>query len=79
MNHVTGWTQDGKPALLISQPHATDFAELAKAGKRTGLEIKINEDGWSGHGTVVIEMRRPKVVRLKQSRGCRKKLLNEVM
>jgi hypothetical protein len=59
VNHVTGWTRDGKPALLISQPHATDFAELAKAGKRHGLEIKINENGWSGRGTVVIEIWAP--------------------
>jgi len=59
VNHVTGWTRDGKPALLISQPHATDFAELAKAGKRHGLEIKINENGLSGHGMVIIEIWAP--------------------
>ena len=59
VNDVTGWTRDGKPALLINQPHATDFAELAEAGKRHGLEIKINENGWSGHGTVIIEIWAP--------------------
>ena len=61
MNHVTGWTRNGKPALLISQPRATNFAELAEAGKRHGLKIKISENEWYGHGTVVVEIwaRRP--------------------
>lgn len=55
-DHVTGWTRDGQPAVLVAQPYGisgdslTDLAEL----DRSGLDVRINGTGWYGHGTTFI-------------------------
>ena len=55
MDHVTGWTQDGK-RVLLSQPYGiTEFSSLAKACKELGLKAFLHGRGWYGHGSVCIE------------------------
>jgi hypothetical protein len=58
MDHLTGWTRDGKPAILVSQPYvqsAESIAALGAAAAEMGLETRIDGSGWYGHGTICIE------------------------
>lgn len=57
MDHLTGWTRTGKPALLIAQPYslsADDLADLAKVERDWNVSVYIDGRGWYGHGTVTI-------------------------
>ncbi len=59
MDHTTGWTRDGKPAVFICQPYylsASDRAELNALSVIHGLDIRVGGTGWYGHGTVFVEL-----------------------
>jgi hypothetical protein len=59
MDHVSGWTRDGKPAVLLCQPYnlyAADLADLVRVYEQFGLDVRIHGGGWYGHGTVCIEL-----------------------
>jgi hypothetical protein len=59
MDHVTGWTKNGKPALLLCQPHHLHqwmLRDIADAAERFGLKVAIHGDGWYGYGTIAIEL-----------------------
>ena len=57
MDHVTGWTRNGQPAVLLCQPyHVEDIVDLAHTTNKWGLEIRIHGAGWYGHDSVCIEI-----------------------
>jgi hypothetical protein len=61
MDHVTGWTKDGKAALLLCQPYALrtdDIRDLMATAARFELDVTVHGDGWYGNGTVAIELTR---------------------
>ncbi len=61
MDHVTGWTRNGKPAILLCQPYALSELELesvAEVADAWNLSVKLDGCGWYGHGTVAIELSR---------------------
>lgn len=62
MDHVSGWTKDGKPALLLAQPYSLfNIESLLKATSEFNLDVSVNGDGWYGHGTIAIELRRAQI------------------
>lgn len=64
MDHVTGWTRDGKPAVLICQPyglHVDDIRQLADLHQEHGLKIRIDGTGWYGHGSTFLQLWRREV------------------
>jgi hypothetical protein len=61
MDHISGWTRDGKPAVLLCQPYnlsADDLADLVRVHEQFGFDVRIHGGGWYGHGTVCIELRK---------------------
>jgi hypothetical protein len=58
LDHVTCWTHDGDPAVLVSQPYRlheearANFEALAS----DGLTVRIHDHGWYGNGTVCVEV-----------------------
>lgn len=61
MDHLTGWTRNGKPAMLVSQPYGLTrdcLAELADLD-RSDLPVSIDGTGWYGHGTLFITVTAP--------------------
>jgi hypothetical protein len=61
MDHATGWTKDGKPALLLCQPYQLgeeDFRDLLLVAERFNLKFSVHGCGWYGFGTVAVELTR---------------------
>lgn len=57
MDHVTGWTRAGRPAVLVAQPYAITGASidaLAEIDRTDGLDVVISGTGWYGHGTTFV-------------------------
>lgn len=60
MDHVTGWTRDGKPAVLVAQPYhvsATERMELTRIGVEWNLDVRVATTGWYGFDTRFVELR----------------------
>lgn len=60
-DHVTAWTRDKKPAVLISQPYGCPpgvLDGLVRDGAAVGLRVLITP-GWYGHGATGIEVWHP--------------------
>jgi hypothetical protein len=59
LDHITAWTRNGKPALLLSQPYGPlnngHLQEILARAAEFGLAVKIHGDGWYGCGTTAIE------------------------
>lgn len=56
MDHISGWTKDGKPALLLCQPYPpVNVREVAAVAVRFGLNAFIS-NGWYGHGSIAVEL-----------------------
>ena len=56
MDHVTTWTRNGKPAVLVAQPYNLDadsFNDLA-ALSDLGLTVEITRNSWYGHDTTFV-------------------------
>lgn len=59
VDHVTGWTRGGKPAVLVAHPYglfAQDIAALSELTQAHGLWLFINGTGWYGHGTTFVQL-----------------------
>jgi hypothetical protein len=58
LDHVTAWTRDKKPAVLVAQPYGLTgdrLAELAEIDRAdNGLEVHIDGTGWYGHRTTFV-------------------------
>ena len=60
MDHVTGWTRDGKPTLLVCQPYGlslNDLDDLVATTRKFDLEAHIDGTGWYGCQTTWIELK----------------------
>jgi hypothetical protein len=57
-DHVTCWTRDGRPAVLVSQPYriSSDAMKKLKALEHDGLIVRVHKDGWYGSGTFCVEI-----------------------
>jgi hypothetical protein len=57
-DHVTCWTRDGKPAVLVSQPYriSADVMKKLKALERDGLSVQVHKEGWYGFETFCVEI-----------------------
>lgn len=55
LDHVTTWTRDGAPAVLVAQPYhldGQDLEDLAVVTDDPALRLELAEHGsWYGHGT----------------------------
>ena len=63
MDHVTGWTRDGKPAVLVAQPYGLFtrcVADLAAVTEQWQLDIRVGGTGWYGYGTTSCSSVRPR-------------------
>lgn len=61
MDHVTGWTRDGKAAVLVAQPYGlftSDIADLAKISDEWSLDVLVDGTSWYGHGTTFVQLAR---------------------
>lgn len=59
MDHVTGWTRAGKPAVLVCQPyglHGDDIRQLTELSTAWPVEVQIDGTGWYGHGTTFVQL-----------------------
>jgi len=59
MDHLTGWTRDGAPAVLIAQPYdlfTDDISDLAKVAGEHSVHVHINGTGWYGHGSTFVQL-----------------------
>jgi hypothetical protein len=59
MDHLTGWTRNGKTAVLLAQPYqhrVGALADMERATEQWDIKITIDEDGWYGRGTVAVMM-----------------------
>jgi hypothetical protein len=59
MDHVTRWSRDGQPALIVAQPyglHGKHVAEVGQLAARDGLHVSVDARGWYGWGTLAIEV-----------------------
>jgi hypothetical protein len=57
MDHVTGWTRNGKPTFLLCQPYELyphDLKNIIEEAERFGVNVRIHGGGWYGFGTVAI-------------------------
>lgn len=57
-DHITCWTRDRKPAVLVSQPYniSNNNMQRLKALEHDGLMVRVHDDGWYGHGTKCVEI-----------------------
>jgi hypothetical protein len=57
-DHVTCWTRDGIPAVIVSQPYNIHMPSLIALGDlaREDLDVYIHGTGWYGGGTVCVEI-----------------------
>lgn len=53
LDHVTRWTRDGRPALLLAQPYTSPTPEWIAAAKATWpVRVQVTDRApWYGHGT----------------------------
>jgi hypothetical protein len=60
-DHVTSWTRQGRPAVLVSQPYDIESTELLRIWelKRDGFSVLFHQQGWYGHGTFTTEVWAP--------------------
>lgn len=66
MDHVTGWTRDGKPAVLVCQPYPIfDVIDVANAGDAHGLQVRIADGGWYGSGAAWVALWSPSAAGVK--------------
>jgi len=58
LDHVTCWTLNLRPAVIVSQPYHLDENELRNLGALANedLRVDVHGDGWYGHGTVCVEI-----------------------
>jgi len=71
MDHVTGWTRAGKPAVLVSQPYqvsAAEQMELTRIGVEWSLDVRVGDTGWYGSDTRFVELR-PRPAQLNTAEG----------
>jgi len=62
MDHLTGWTRAGAPAVLIAQPYdlsSDDITDLATVAGEYSVDVHINGTGWYGHGSTFVQLWRP--------------------
>lgn len=55
-DHITGWTRNKQPAVLVAQAYhliGDDLAELVQIDQ-SGLAVRIDGTGWYGNGTIFI-------------------------
>lgn len=58
-DHVTGWTREGAPKALVSQPYRSpeDVREqLVALEAKWGVRAEVAAGGWYGHGTSFIAL-----------------------
>lgn len=58
-DHLTAWTQDGYPAVLVAQPYAFeehDRREVDTLAARSGGRVRaeVTRGGWYGHDTYFV-------------------------
>jgi hypothetical protein len=57
MDHTSGWTRNGMPAVLVAQPYGLDYdekADLERAAVTYDLDLQISRDqGWYGSTTLI--------------------------
>ena len=56
MDHVTKWSRNGKPALILAQPYGLRAAKLRPLLDDDSLHMLVHAQGWYGCGTVAIEI-----------------------
>lgn len=56
MDHVTRWSRNGKPALLLAQPYHLEVSQLRPLLDDEALKVLVSARGWYGWGTVAIEV-----------------------
>lgn len=65
-DHVTGWTRNKQPALLLAQPYGVAIFDLTPVASEPALYVRTEGTGWYGHGSVAIEIWRrdaPEIIR----------------
>lgn len=51
-DHVTCWTRDKKPALILAQPYSVDHDDVADVEREWPVKITVTgESPWYGHRT----------------------------
>lgn len=60
-DHLSAWSRNGEPAVIVAQPYhldPEDVAELATLADATGgrLRLEIDRDGWYGYGAHLVEL-----------------------
>lgn len=63
-DHVTRWTRNGKPAVLLAQPYSLDDDDLVVLGGLTSADditIIVHATGWYGYGTTTVEVWNTKI------------------
>jgi hypothetical protein len=57
-DHVTCWTREGMPAVIVSQPYSLTMEDLQMLSElaQEDLDVFINGKGWYGHGTICVEI-----------------------
>lgn len=56
MDHVTRWTRNGRPAVLVGQPYHVSvdgYAALALVDADPAFTVEIRNDGWYGSGVFI--------------------------
>ncbi|MFF4417066.1 hypothetical protein ACFYY8_31485 [Streptosporangium sp. NPDC001559] len=59
LDHASGWTKDGAPAVIVNHPYdldENDLRLLSDAADRPGLHVKSPGAGWYGHSTIQVEV-----------------------
>lgn len=58
LDHVTCWTHNRQPAVIVSQPYNLDENDLQELGALANedLRVYVHGHGWYGHGTVCVEI-----------------------
>jgi hypothetical protein len=60
MDHISCYIDEknGERVLICQPYHFSDVKSLAEACEKFNLRATVHGDGWYGHGTVCIELRR---------------------
>jgi hypothetical protein len=58
LDHVTCWTREGRPVVIVSQPYNLYTNQLQSLGALASekLSVKIHGRGWYGNETVCVEI-----------------------
>ncbi|MER7331788.1 MULTISPECIES: hypothetical protein [unclassified Micromonospora] len=57
-DHVTRWSRNGRPAVLVAQPYGLSndqFAQVAALNDEE-LQVAVDGTGWYGHGTTFVQV-----------------------